>query len=95
MSAVMEKFRKKRIHKWRKPIDVLAERLNPIIRGVMNYYCKFWHAHTHYIWDQLNKKLLKWVIWEKGLYKLAAIRYLRTKRKENPYLFEHWRLCIP
>lgn len=95
MSAVMEKFRKKQIHKWRKPIGVIAEMLNPIIRGVMNYYCKLWHAHTHYIWDQLNKRLLKWVMWEKGLYKWAAVRYLRTKHKQNRYLFEHWRLCIP
>jgi len=95
MSAVMEKFRKKQIHKWRKPIGLLADMLNPIIRGVMNYYCKFWHTHTHNIWDQLNKRLLKWVRWEKGLYKWAAIRYLRSRYKESPLLFEHWRLCVP
>jgi hypothetical protein len=38
---------------------------------------------------------LKWVRWEKGLFKWAAIRYLRSKYKESPLLFEHWRLCVP
>jgi len=94
-SAVMERFQQMQIHKWRKSITVLAEALNPIIKGVINYYCKFWNTHSYSLWFQLNNRLLKWVMWEKTLYKLAALRYLRTKYKENPKLFEHWRLCIP
>jgi len=94
-SAVMEKLRRMQIHKWRKSIGALAEALNPIIRGVVNYYCKFWHTHTHSVWVQLNNRLLKWVMWEKGLFKLAALKWLRTKYKEMPNLFEQWRLCIP
>jgi hypothetical protein len=31
MSAALEKFRKKQMHKWRKPIGLLADMLNPII----------------------------------------------------------------
>jgi RNA-directed DNA polymerase len=95
MSAVMEKFRKKRIHKWRKSIKYLAEELNPIIRGVINYYCKFWHNHTDKLWFYLNSRIVKWVMWEKRLSLSEAIRWLRIKYKETPYLFAHWRLVIP
>ncbi|MFZ6009805.1 MAG: reverse transcriptase domain-containing protein, partial [Bacteroidota bacterium] len=45
VSSVLDKF--KRIHKRRVSIEVLAQELNPVIRGVINYYCKFWSSHTH------------------------------------------------
>jgi len=95
MSSVLEKFSKMKIHKWRKSIECLSKELRPIIRGVMNYYCKFWSQHTRYLWSQLNHKLLKWVKWEKGLYKMAAVRWLRKKYRENPRLFPHWELVYP
>lgn len=59
VSGVLEKFR--HIHKRRVSIEVLAQELNPMIRGVMNYYCKFWSSHTYPLWNQLNKRLKKWV----------------------------------
>lgn len=34
------------------------------------------------VWRQLTPKLLRWVEWEEGLYKNAAVSYLKTKRKE-------------
>ena len=34
------------------------------------------------VWWQLNLRLLKWVKWEKGLYKKAGLQYLRTKYRE-------------
>ena len=95
VSKVLDKFNKLKIHKWRKSIEKLSEALKPIIRGVMNYYCKFWSSHTRYIWWQLNIRLQKWVKWEKGLYKKAAIIWLQKKYKESPLLFPHWKLVRP
>ena len=95
MTSVLEKFRQLKIHKWRKSIAELAVALNPIIRGVMNYYCKFWSTHTLYVWKQINERLLKWVQWEKGLYKMKAIRWLKMKYSEKPNLFQHWQLVHP
>lgn len=95
ISSVLERFRALRIHKWRKPVEDLAKALNPVIRGVINYYCKFWSNHTIYLWYQLNYRLLKWVKWEKGLYKRAAVKWLRKKYKEKPALFAHWKLVHP
>ena len=95
VSKVLDKFNKLKIHKWRKSIEKLSEALKPIIRGVMNYYCKFWASHTRYLWRQLNVHLYKWVKWEKGLYKKAAIIWLKKKYKESPLLFPHWKLVRP
>lgn len=94
-SSVLAKFKALEIHKWRKPLEVIARKLKPILQGVMNYYCKFSSGHTRYIWNQLNARLCKWVKWEKGLYKKASIKWLRNKYKESPFLFPHWKLAHP
>jgi RNA-directed DNA polymerase len=94
-SSVMEKFRELNIHKRRKPLEVIASELRPIIQGIINYYCKFSSNHTAEIWYQLNSRLLKWVKWEKGLYKRASLRWLKKKYKETPCLFPHWQLVNP
>ena len=95
VSKALDKFSRMKIHKWRKPIEAVAAELNPVIRGIKNYYCKFWTGHTHYLWYQLNERLLKWVQWEKGMYKKAALRWLRKKYRESPRLFPHWELLYP
>src|ERR1039457_5102677 len=95
VSKALDKFNRLKIHKWRKPIEDVAAELNPIIRGIKNYYCKFWTSHTRYLWWQLNERLLKWVQWEKGMYKWAALKWLRKKYRESPRLFSHWELVYP
>jgi hypothetical protein len=47
------------------------------------------------VWSQLNHRLLKWVKWEKGLYKYASLEWLRRKYEEQPDLFAHWKLVQP
>jgi group II intron reverse transcriptase/maturase len=94
-NSVVEKFKEWNIHKRRKPLEVIASELRPIIQGIINYYCKFSANHTREIWNQLNTRLLKWVKWEKGLYKMASIRWLRKKYTEFPLLFPHWKLVNP
>jgi len=94
-TRVLAKFKSFYIHKWRKPIELIAQKLKPVVQGVINYYCRFWTAHTHQVWYQLNQRLLKWVQWEKGLYKKAAIKWLKQKYKEQPRLFPHWQLVHP
>ena len=93
VSSVLEKFRS--IHKKRQCIEELARELNPIIRGVMNYYCKFWSYHTQALWYQLNQRLTKWVRWEKGMSKLAAVQWLKQRYADKPNLFAHWKLVYP
>lgn len=94
-SSVLEKLRSLKIHKMRTSIESVSARLSPIIRGVMNYYCKFWNGHTFGIWLRLNDRLIKWVQWEKGKSVRAAIRWLKEVYKKQPELFPHWKLVHP
>ncbi|RNI31754.1 group II intron reverse transcriptase/maturase [Hanamia caeni] len=94
-TRVLAKFSSFNIHKWRKPLEAIAQKLRPVIQGVLNYYGKFWTAHMYKVWYELNQRLLKWVKWEKGLYRKAAIKWLKQKYKEQPCLFPHWRLVHP
>jgi len=45
--------------------------------------------------NQLTKRLIKWVQWEKGLYVNASVRWLKKKYRSNPNLFPHWQLVHP
>jgi group II intron reverse transcriptase/maturase len=94
-NSLMEKFRTLKIHKRRTTLEEIAKMMNPILRGIINYYHKFRKNDLQNLWRQLNERLLKWVKWEKGLYKKAAVRYLKTKYKEKPDLFVHWLLVHP
>jgi RNA-directed DNA polymerase len=93
--SVLAKFKEFAIHKRRIPLEKIAKQLNPVIRGVVNYYHHYSNGHMRYVWNQLNARLLKWVKWEKGLYKYAAIRWLKQQYKSNPRLFVHWELVHP
>jgi RNA-directed DNA polymerase len=94
-NSIIEKFKTLKIHKKRKTIEQVAKEINPIIRGIINYYHKFRKSDMVNVWRQLNERLLKWVKWEKDLYKKASVRYLKTKHKEKPDLFAHWSLEYP
>ena len=92
---ILEKFKQINLHKRRTTLESLAKEINPIITGIINYYHKFWKDDMRTVWNQLNARLLKWVKWEKDLYKMASVRYLKTKYKERPNLFAHWVLVHP
>ena len=94
-NSLMEKFRKLNVHKQRTTLEEIAKMMNPIMRGIINYYHKFRKSDLQNVWRQLNERLLKWVKWEKGLYKKASVRYLKTKHKEKLDLFLHWLLVYP
>jgi RNA-directed DNA polymerase len=78
-----------------KPIEELAAKLSSVIRGVLNYYRIGAVKASAYLWNQLNLRLLKWVKWEKGLNKSAALVWLRMKYRLKPDLFPHWKLVLP
>lgn len=92
---IMAKFKAMQIHKKRGKLESLAQELKPIIRGIINYYGKFSTGHLRTVLHQINVRLLKWVKWEKGLYKMKSLYWLRNKFKEKPQLFPHWILVKP
>jgi group II intron reverse transcriptase/maturase len=94
-TSIRRKFKGMNIHKRRKPIAELARELNPVIEGIIQYFHKFWNGGMRPVWNQLNHRLLKWVKWEKGLFKYASLRWLRARYREQPNLFAHWKLVQP
>jgi len=94
--SVIEKIRDLQIHKRRCKIEELAFGLNPILRGIINYYGKFMPRAMQYLWYMVNQRLLKWVKWQKKLVNIKeAVRWLKTKWEEKPELFAHWKLVHP
>jgi len=83
------------IHKRRVSIERLATDLRPVVRGLINYYGKFSTGHLRKVWNNLNKRLMKWVQWEKGLYVYASLKWLQKKYKAMPTLFPHWAMVHP
>jgi len=99
-TSIVDKFQKMQKHKKRITIEKMASYLRPIVRGLINYYGKFSTGHLRFIWSNLNKRLMKWVQWEKGFYVMTSLKWLWKKYKANPNIFLHWTLvrhheCTP
>lgn len=75
------------------PLEVIAAKVNPSIRGWVSYYGKFRKSAMYSIFSVLNKRLLKWV---KCKYKrlhnstYKAVEWLKRECKLKPKLFSHW-----
>jgi RNA-directed DNA polymerase len=72
-----------------------AQKLNPKIRGWINYYTKFSHYEGYEVFYYLNELIRKWI---KNTYKIRSKtgKYdkYETIQSVNPNLFYHWRLGI-
>lgn len=49
--AIRAKFRELELHKRRGSIEALAQWLNPMLRGIIGYYHKFWNAGMRDVWN--------------------------------------------
>lgn len=74
---------------------VVCRKLNPKIRGWVNYYAKFGRWKALRVFRYLNGLIVQWI---KHAYKIIGIRTVlnkyRTIQAEKPDLFYHWRLGI-
>jgi RNA-directed DNA polymerase len=79
----------------RKPWNGLQNKLNPKIRGWINYYSRFNRGETYEVFSYLNKLIRKWI---KNTYKVQGKDRLYTKYQlllaEDPTLFYHWKIGI-
>ncbi len=76
-------------------LEWFAKKLNPKIRGWINYYTKFNRDEAHSVFYYLNELIRKWI---KNTYKIYNKGKLFKKYREihttNPNLFYHWRWGI-
>lgn len=66
-----------------------------MLRGWINYYCKFNKWSTHDLWKYVNLKLAKWVKVNRGFPIIRAYKWLRGVFKTQPRLFAHWEFGRP
>ena len=74
-------------------LEELARWVNPVLRGWVNYYGRFYKTALYPVFYHLNETLTRWV---KRKYKKfrgkfqRAIRLLGEIAKKQPKLFAHW-----
>jgi hypothetical protein len=72
----------------------MVDQLNPVMRGWLAYYGKYYRSAMYPIIRHVNKALVRWAIRKyKALRrgKTRAIAFLERCVKESPTMFFHWR----
>lgn len=87
------------IHGWRvhlqghRSLSDLAEEYNPVIRGWLQYYGRFYPSALHALREHLDRVLVRWA---RRKYKRLqrhhrrAAQWLRGIAQRDPQLFAHW-----
>lgn len=96
--AIRQTIRNWRLH--RKPdksIEEISRMLNPVIRGWINYYGRFYKSELYTVLRHMNRALVKWV---RRKYKRFNNRRRRAEywlgrlARREPGLFAHWKMGI-
>ena len=88
--AIMDKIRSLKLHTRTGSIYVVANLLNPLIRGWQNYYCHFIKRNLNDLWRFVNRRLEKWCKWNKRMSLRKSRRWLNVLYKMLRSLFAHW-----
>lgn len=78
-----------------KSIVGIAHKLNPMIRGWIQYYGKYRISSLHKVFRLLNQRLVRWARKRYKRYKTSLIRaykWLARVQEQYSYLFYHWQL---
>lgn len=94
LKAISRQVRRWRIHlRTRLSIDELADWINPIVRGWMNYYGRFHRSRLYPLLKRINGYLVRWA--RKKYKRLAAFKRVYAwwygLVDREPKLFAHWR----
>jgi group II intron reverse transcriptase/maturase len=95
-AGIREALRETLIPRWTDcTMEAFAARLNPKIRGWVNYYTRFYKATTLRIFHYLNELIRAWI---RNKYRLKTKTAVYAKYnallEEQPELFYHWKVGI-
>lgn len=89
-----EKIKAMEIHKRTGcKLDIIAEILNPLVRGWMNYFGKFNPSAMKDTLQCIERRIVKWAMCKYKNFRgrrRRAERWLYAVRKREPKLFAHW-----
>ena len=80
-----------------KTLKDLSRMFNPIIRGWINYYGKYYKSELYPLFNVANRTLAKWATRKyKKLrrHKLRAMHWLGKIAKREPAMFAHWKMGV-
>lgn len=101
-SKASKKIRKQAKH-WEFPCRVdkditdLSRMFNPVIRGWIGYYTKFYKSAMYPVLRYLNRLLARWVTQKYKKFRghrRRARHWLGRLARNRPYLFAHWKLGV-
>jgi len=79
-------------------LEDLADAINPVVRGWMNYYGRFYRSQLVQVLRHLNEVLGAWVRWKyHHRYKRrerASMHWLGRIARRDPTLFAHWQYGV-
>ena len=88
-----------RLHLWSgQALADLAREINPIVRGWINYYGRFYRTELIRTLTRINDYLVRWAMRKfKRLrgHLTRAWRFLKAIARREPGLFVHWTLAPP
>jgi RNA-directed DNA polymerase len=94
--SIREVIRSWKIHLMSdKSIFDLSRIFNPVIRGWINYYGKYYKSALYSIFNQLNRALIKWAMRKYKKLRTRqrkAYHWLGRIARKIPNIFAHWRL---
>ena len=76
-------------------LQEIARWFNPILRGWIEYYGKYYKSSLYSVFRHFNKTLIAWVRRKYKRYqrhKTRASMFLERIAKKEPYLFAHWKI---
>jgi group II intron reverse transcriptase/maturase len=94
--SICDTMRRWKLHRRSdKSLDELAQRINPVLRGWINYYGHFYKSALYRTFQHLNNILARWASRKyKRLrgHKRRAFLWLQNRVHRQPRLFAHWQL---
>ena len=95
-TKMRREMRRWRLHlRSNKALDDLARMWNPVLRGWINYYGRFYKSALHPVFHHLNRTLIRWASRKyKRLrgHQRQAEYWLGGVARREPRMFAHWQL---
>jgi RNA-directed DNA polymerase len=93
---IRQRIRGWRVHLWNgTPLKDIARQLNPIVRGWINYYGRFYPTELVHSLRRIDSYLVRWAVQKYKRLKRSRVRarkFLAIVFAREPELFAHWRL---
>ncbi len=95
--AKRQEIRRWRLHLWTSTdLRDIAAAINPIVRGWINYYGRFYRSRlSTTVLQQINEYLIRWAMRKYKRLRHSrrrAVRLLARISRSDPDLFAHWRM---